>query len=258
MEHHVPSIRWHTVLNNHASTRPKAHGGPLVRAVTSCNTFTAPGSASVDWHCSLELPHSFAPGDNRVLQTEGSGPTKEEASEQACFHAVAALIATLLSECVLRPARWKISPDALLQGLPGCEGQRQALPVHVPRRLLNAAAESAAPDAEARVATLVRNCLTSHGGEFDPSRIRHRNFVDWGFLNEDDDKAYSQLNSWLEQIQLRQFIDSHVEFDWKPNGYGMIITWALNAAPSSASAAVADADGEAVEPIGQDPPSSAS
>ena len=30
----VQTISWHTVLNNHASTRPKEHGGPLVRGVT--------------------------------------------------------------------------------------------------------------------------------------------------------------------------------------------------------------------------------
>ena len=82
-------IRWHTVLHNHASTRPKQHGGPLVRAVSDCKEFAASGAS---WRCTLTLPNSFAPGDGRRLVAIGESATKEEASELACLRAVASLV----------------------------------------------------------------------------------------------------------------------------------------------------------------------
>ena len=36
---HHTGVKWHFVLNNHASTRPQKYGGPLVLAVTNCKTF---------------------------------------------------------------------------------------------------------------------------------------------------------------------------------------------------------------------------
>ena len=33
-EKHVTHVKWHTALNNHASTRPDVHGGKLVNSVT--------------------------------------------------------------------------------------------------------------------------------------------------------------------------------------------------------------------------------
>ena len=36
VEQRSSEISWHLVLNNHASTRPKACGGPVARAVTEC------------------------------------------------------------------------------------------------------------------------------------------------------------------------------------------------------------------------------
>ena len=34
-EAHNPQISWHCTLDNHASIRPKEHGGPLVRSVSA-------------------------------------------------------------------------------------------------------------------------------------------------------------------------------------------------------------------------------
>ena len=81
VERHIGS--WHTTLDDHASTRPKCHGGPLVTSVTQCKTFgkLAPGSASVERRCFLDLPNSFAPNDGRRLQTMGRGASNNEASE---------------------------------------------------------------------------------------------------------------------------------------------------------------------------------
>ena len=47
-QYHVAGISWHTTLNNHASTRPKAYGGKPVHSVTACKEFEqSPGSAPV-------------------------------------------------------------------------------------------------------------------------------------------------------------------------------------------------------------------
>ena len=64
VRHKQPGISWHTVVNNHASSRPKCHGGPLWESVTKCKTFDhleTPGSASVV-HCTFSLRDSFQPG----------------------------------------------------------------------------------------------------------------------------------------------------------------------------------------------------
>ena len=103
-EHHQGS--WHTTLNNHASTRPKAYGGPLVHALTACKSFSwrqaAPGSACRV--CLLDVPNSFAPSDGRRLQAEGSGKNNQEASENACRRAVAQLLLAEPSLAIPRPA----------------------------------------------------------------------------------------------------------------------------------------------------------
>ena len=79
-EQHVSTISWHYTLNNHASTRPKVLGGPLVRAVTGCKEYTrnAAGSASAPWRCLLNLPKMFTPNDGIRLQTEGYGRRKQK------------------------------------------------------------------------------------------------------------------------------------------------------------------------------------
>ena len=53
-QYHATGISWHTTLNNHASTRPKAYGGKLVDSLTECKTFeqslgSAPVSDSATW-----------------------------------------------------------------------------------------------------------------------------------------------------------------------------------------------------------------
>ena len=84
LEQHVSSISWHLVLNNHASTRPQQLGGPIGKSVTACKDFSAPSSASADWQCILDLPHSLANGDGRRLVVHGEGKTKEDASGAGC------------------------------------------------------------------------------------------------------------------------------------------------------------------------------
>ena len=80
----VQTISWHTVLNNHASTRPRERGGPVVPAVSKCKVYDAASGAG-GWRCTLTLPNSFAAGDGRQLVAIGESATKDEASELACL-----------------------------------------------------------------------------------------------------------------------------------------------------------------------------
>ena len=119
--HHAGS--WHLTLNHHASTRPKQYGGSLVPAVTACKTFqqAAQGSASAPWHCTLDLPNSFSPGDGCQLHAEGEGRTNNDASEHACRSALAQLLVRSPSQVVLRPGQWLVSPEGLLANMPGID-----------------------------------------------------------------------------------------------------------------------------------------
>ena len=200
----------------------------------------APGSASAAWRCSLDLPHSFTPGDGRRVEATGYGKTNNEASEAACRRAMAVLLMRSPGEVVLRPPHWWISLESLVRGLPGTVAEHQALPVHVPRRLREAGKEEdRLPEAEVkeRVASLLRLCLHKHGGSFDPANISRSALGQ----KRGEEPVYSQLNKLLERNQLRAFVDSHPEFSWSRNGpKGMLITWALDASPLAPSSASAD------------------
>ena len=252
------SISWHIVLNNHASTRPKHHGGPVVPSITACKTFRTM-SASGDWECWLDLPNSFANGDGLGFHTRGTGGSKDEASEDACLRAVAHLIRAEPSEFLLRPKHWTVSPVELLAHLPGADAGHQPLPVHIPARLQAAGEEATTPDADARMVALLRKCLHAHGGEFDPSWISSKRMG----LQPDEERVYSTFNKLLVPGGMKAFIKSHPEFSWRPKGTkGMLITWAHGqvaqeapptaagvAAPGSASASLCQGGGVSSEQV---------
>ena len=246
-ERKVHWISWHTVLNNHASTRPKQYGGPVVHSVRACKKFSEPRSASGEWECWLDLPSSFAKGDRLSLQTSGTGGSKEAASEAACLRAVAHLIRANPSEFLLRPAHWHVSAADLLAEMPGADAGHRPLPVHIPARQQAAGEEATAPDADARAAALVRECLRTHGGEFDPSRIGHYTLG----RRPDEVRAYDEFNKLLRPGRLKAFIEGHAEFSCRPKrrGTGMVIAWAdgqaARAAPPIPAATLADVAAEA-------------
>ena len=143
-------------------------------AVTACKTYTqaAPGSASAPWRCALDLPNSFLPGDGHPLQVVCQGATAVEASEHACRLAFAQLLLRNPSQVILRPSHWNVSPDALLAQLPGIDRVHQALPVHTrPRARVSGAAVATMESSErdAAVSDVMRKCLRTYGGRFDPS-----------------------------------------------------------------------------------------
>ena len=63
LEHHHTHISWQVTLNNHACTRPKKYGGPLVHSVTNYKTFlhVEPGSASAAVTDEVDVPMAEAP-----------------------------------------------------------------------------------------------------------------------------------------------------------------------------------------------------
>ena len=246
---------WHTTLNNHASTRPKTYGGPLVRCVTECKTFTQPGSASSAWRCVLDLPNSFEPSDGLRLVTEGEAANKDAASEQACRRAFSRLLMERPEKVVLRPAHWKVSLDELMANIPLPGEPHQALPVHVNERRAQLAREAASERYtdtqavwESRVADLLREILRRHGGSFRPSQISHKLMG----LAPGEERIYSKLNKLLEKGELKPFVEAHCEFACQDVEGNMLITWADGAAPSSASAHVADAERDSTWNDGMD------
>ena len=245
--------QWYNTLNNHASTRPKLHGGPIVPSVRECMSVSQNGA---DTLCILDMPNSFASGDGRRLQAQGSGNNAKKATENACCQAVAKLLLMEPAKVLLRPAHWKIRPDELLAGLPGADTVHQALPVHVPART-SASGEDAATLSQAeiddRVAEILRQCLRAHGGSFDPSNISHRALG----LGPQDERMHSRLNKLLLPKQLRPFVDQHPEFSWEEKDpKGMQITWATPASTSLPAPSSASASMPAHQPAGA--PSSAS
>ena len=219
----------------------RQRGGAAARWLLGCPRLprSAPGSASATWHCSLDLPNSFAPGDGLRLQAEGFGRTKDEASELACRQAVARLLVENPSEVVLRPKHWNISITDLLVGMPSADAPHQALPVHVRARSREAGADAqvlSAAEVDDRVAEILRQCLTTHGGSFDPSRISHKATG----LGPADERMYSRLNKLLSPEGLRPWVEKHPEFAWARSGAkAMVITWGVGVTPSAASASAA-------------------
>ena len=247
---------WHILLNNHASTRPPKYGGPLVHAVTKCKTFQKNEACSATslWRCILQLPNSFQPDDGRRLEAVGEGRTKDDASEDACRKALAKLLYEEPSNVVLRPKHWKLPPDQLVASLPLSRGSHQALPVHISARQEYAGTQAAVlseSESADLVTDLIRLCLNTHGGEFDPSKMCHQKTG----LGPEEERVCARLHRLLLPGELRDFIGRHPEFAWRAVNStwrhhlgvcftGMRIAWASvlpdsvgPPAPSSASAA---------------------
>ena len=194
-QHRAPHISWHIRLNNHSSTRPQAYGGKVVPAITKCKTFTQMGSGT--WRCDLDMANSFAPGDGIRLQEVAEASSKSGAGDLVCRKALARLLLADPSQVVLRPGHWTVSPSELLAGMPGVEPEHQVLPVHVPIRLREANSAQAeglsTQEIDEKVAEILRQCLDTHGGQFDPSAISHKT----AGLKREDERLYAGLNKLL-------------------------------------------------------------
>ncbi len=230
--HKLPSIMWHTAVNNHASTRPKIHGGKLCESVRKCKTYDhvqTPGSASVV-QCTLRLPNSFQQGDGIELVARGTGTDEKNASEDACHTAFATLLILNMSQVVLREAHWNIEVPALVNAVNALlHAEGQALPVHQRTARQNGLEGDAMGFAarDVAVADLLRMCLRTHGGQFDPARISHNLLRPYGLDMATQPRMYQRLDALLHPGDLRPWIEQHPDFQWKPHGAkGMRVTWA--------------------------------
>ena len=91
-------------------------------------------------------------------------------------------------------------------------------------------------DRDRQAAELVRKCLMTQEGSFDPSHISHKAMG----LVADDERTYSKFNRLFEPGALKGFIERSTEFEWHQVGSnGMRVTWASTVpsryAPGSAS-----------------------
>ena len=230
-QNHNQAVSWHLTLNNTMSTRPKDHGGPVVRSVTDAKTFAPPGSSSANplWQCTLRLPHSFAAGDQRELVVVGSGTTQKEADEDACCASMAGLLLRDPGKVVLRPVHWQLSPTALLAGVAVITNQRGDGVVHQPLAVrTNQSGQvglAMSPEEKKNaIEGLLRECLKAHGGSFDPSHISRRLLKH----SPHEKPPWKELEELLQPGELRGFVEDHAAFRWRhrADGKGMIIEWA--------------------------------
>ena len=78
------------------------------------------------------------------------------------------------------------------------------------------------------VEEILRRCLSTHDGAFDPSNISRKRY---GLEHE---APWVVLDSLLNKGDLRTFVEQHIEFACRPRGpKGMIITWASDHAPAA-------------------------
>ena len=225
----VDHIGWHTVLNNHASTRPKAHGGPLCVSLKACTEFEPRGSMVL---CRIVLPNSYESDDGKMVTAEAIATEKQAADDDACFAIFATLCADSdgLRKVVFRPAHWKVSIDALVQEIgrivePSAIHQPLAVQQRAPASggVVAGTLRDTPPENLARASDLIRLCLRAHGGSFAPHEISHKKIVQ---LAGPQEKVHAQLEALIPKGTLRQFIENHPEFEVKQTkDRGKHITW---------------------------------
>ena len=188
------NISWHTILNNHATC---CRGGFARLAAVQ-----------------------------RVLQA--ATHTNNEAAENVCLAVLARLFAGGLSNVVLCPEHWNV-PIEVLHGflrriVDPSATTHQPLAVHQrgdvpgptgrPTELIPANLE--------RAAELVRVCLRSHGGSFNPQEINHKLIEQTAGPQK---KVFAQLAELLPKGTFKNFVAQHPDFDIDDDGKRWCIKW---------------------------------
>ena len=142
------------------------------------------------WKCFLHIPHSFNPNDFLVIQTEGVGRTKDEASEQACLRALAILFLRNPDgkNIVLHAAQWSTTIVKLKEEI------HQVLQQQVPQ-----------PRQDHRFTAAIHRILHECGGEFIPESLSLQ--------------LRNELTEHLpggELASLKDIIEAHPEFSIFP------------------------------------------
>ena len=209
---------WHTILNYHASKRPKKHGGRLCRSLRDHQVFGRVGVLGAMHSCRLVLENSYAPEDGMVVRAECNAFTRRAADEYVCYDIFAQLCNSrdCLHKVVLRPAHWKVPIEALLADiglLVNPWETYQPLAVHYSAGAATfAGALANVPEANLeRTAELIRLCLRAHGDDFDPTAICHQKIVQEG---GEQPRVSAQLARLIPKKTLRQFINQHPEFEY--------------------------------------------
>ena len=182
-EQHVASVTWHHLLNNTTSTKPKEHGGPVVPAISKLKQFEPYGSGSANpmIRCTLKLRNSFIKDDGKVLEVEGVGATETEESEDACCGAMVKLLRAEPGNVVLRPGHWKIPATELIGGLLKITSNDQTGIEHQPLAVRSGRGGPpvetlTGDDNRKAVDQVIRRCLETHDGSFDPAWISSKRY----------------------------------------------------------------------------------
>ena len=163
----------------------------------------------------------------RVLQE--ATHTNNEAAENVCLAVLARLFAGGLSNVALRPEHWNVPIEVLHDFLrrivvdPSAT-THQPLAVHQrgdvpgptgrPTELIPANLE--------RAAELVRVCLRSHGGSFNPQEINHKLIEQTAGPQK---KVFAQLAELLPKGTFKNFVAQHPDFDIDDDGKRWCIKW---------------------------------
>jgi len=245
-------VSWHTVLNNTTTTRPKSRGGPVVSALTKLKHFDmipagTEGFVTPMHRCVLLLPHSFTAFDDKKVEAIGYGQNAKEASEAACCDALVKLLCAEPYNVVLHRTHWNLPTNALQDEVNRLTNEHQPLVAPPPRELGEATIHTehivehqplvvppSRPLEEASrlslVGQVVRRCLETHDGKFDPARISSRRYD----AQSNEAAPWKVLETALKKGELRGFIEEHPDFQWIPNGpKGMLITWATRREPAA-------------------------
>ena len=227
------------MLNTTTSTRPQSLGRPVVRSIEECKRYESVGAgfATPPEKCTLQLPNSFASGDGKALEAVGIGTTQQEASEDACLGAMVKLLLSEPQHVLLRPTHWKMKPADPLAELCRLTGQQAAGSVHQPLAVPAAYRTERESDSAEKKATIaegiVRRCLETHGGAFDPSRISRRKYG----LQEGETPPWHVLGTTVGKGELRTFIQQHPDFQFiEREGKTPLITWSSPGQPTSTAA----------------------
>ena len=192
-----PSVRWHTILNTHSTSRPKSHGGSLFPALTN---LYVDGQENDSFICTLHFPCSSAPNDGLGFQVSATGGSVNEARDAACKLAFAHLIRQWHDWVIFRSNHWNMSADQFSEGLRSYVGQQIRIEPasggrtsgYVPLTL-NGLRDS---ERDEMIFQTLKRCLAR--GACDPSHFRR--------------SEYQLLNKYVKAGYLRAVIEVRPDF----------------------------------------------
>ena len=235
---HRGNIQWYNTLNNSTSTRPKDHGGIVVKSMGKLRKFQPLADGRVA--CTLSLPYVTATGRSE-LQARGEGNAQEAASEECCKRMVAKMLAADPRGFTLREKHWTVDISEVVRQVNAVLLQPLEHPVALPPNRRGATGpnggglrgrEMDREERDAEVYACIWRILASHGGKFNPARIAHHKFAAGATGVQ---KAYVQLDELLARQELWDWVQASDAFDCVRDGNSMVVSWAASSAASGAT-----------------------